>query len=149
MIKRFASLIWIIFILVSGCSQASPTTKSEIVEATPISSPQEGMATVTGKVVDKNRNEPLNYTVVRLAEVFREGDKGAYVLNEAFSPGARTDINGVFVFENVDAKEYVLVIGDVTSVYEIIKNDDGSARTWNAEAGEITDVGVLEVELDR
>jgi len=149
MMIRFASLMLIVLFLLSGCSQVSPAFELTSPEATAIPTPEPGLAIVTGQIIDKNYDEPLNNTVVRLAEVFREGDEGAYVLNEAFSPGARTDINGIFVFANVDAREYVIVVGNVTDVYTIIKNDDGTPRIWNAVADEIMDVGILEVKIDQ
>jgi hypothetical protein len=84
---------------------------------------------------------------VRLAEVARQGDEGAFVLDTAFSPGDITDDTGHFRFDNVDAKEYVIVVGDVYSVYKIIAEPSGQARVWKAEPDQILDVGELRVDL--
>jgi hypothetical protein len=144
----FIILLVILLIIMSGCKQLSLEEEFPNIEEKNISKPDTGYSTVTGKIINKEFDEPLTFSVVRLAEVFREGDSGAYVLNEAFSPGARTDMDGVFVFNNVEAREYVLVVGDVTSTYQIIKNKDGSAKIWNAPMNEITDMGVIEVNLE-
>ena len=80
--------------------------------------------------------------IVRLAEVFREGDKGTFILDIAFSPGTRTDEAGYFILENIPAMEYVLVIGDYYQAYDIIEEGStGIAKVWNAEAGKILDMG--------
>jgi hypothetical protein len=84
-----------------------------------------------------------------LAEVVRDDDgEGVYVLDLAFSPGAMTDEMGIFVFENVDAIEYVIVVGDIESIHEIISDESGIPRTWNAQPDEILQVGDLFVLLE-
>jgi hypothetical protein len=90
---------------------------------------------------------PMADTLVRLAEVVRSGDEGAYVLDQAFSPGARTDNDGYFIFENIPAMEYVLIVGDVQHSFKVIENEDKKPRVWNALADQILDVGVLKVTL--
>lgn len=106
-----------------------------------------GKAMVIGRVISEKTGQPLTHTTVRLAEVVRQGNEGAFVLDTAFSPGDITDDQGYFRFENVDAKEYVIVIGDVYNAYQIISEPSGKARVWKAEPDQVLDVGELRVAL--
>lgn len=107
-----------------------------------------GKATVIGRVISEKTGQPLAHITVRLAEVVRQGNEGAFVLDTAFSPGDITDDQGYFRFDNVDAKEYVIVVGDVYTVYKIIPEPSGKARVWKAEPDQVLDVGELRVDLE-
>jgi hypothetical protein len=89
--------------------------------------------------------------IVRLADVARgaEGHGGAFILDLARSPGTTTDENGNFNIQNVDAGEYVIVVGDVelTGTYEIIEESNGSAKIWELPADQVTDIGTLTVSM--
>jgi hypothetical protein len=143
-------LLWILsFIftlaLITGCRGGKDKTSAD--EATPIPEPDTAKATVTGKVFSTTLNQPYPKAAVWLAEVYRQGGDGAYVLDHAFSPAVWADDNGVFVIANVDPKEYVIVIGDPEGLYEVIPDDSGRARVWKTEAGKVLDVGQLSVAL--
>lgn len=112
-----------------------------------VSTPDDQKATVTGRVISTSNNKPYPKAPVWLAEVYRSGGDGAYVLDHAFSPAAFADDQGYFVIANVDPKEYVIVVGDPDGVYVVIPDDAGRARVWQAEKGKILDVGVLNVSL--
>jgi len=100
-------------------------------------------------VIHEETQEPFVDTIVRLAEVVRtEEGEDVFVLDQAFSPGAKTDETGIFVFEDVDPMEYVIVVGDVTGIYEVIPGDDGKPKVFNATPDEILDVGSLLVRLE-
>jgi hypothetical protein len=105
------------------------------------------MATVIGRVLSETSGEPLSDTIVRLAEVVREGGDGAYILDVAFSPGTDSDDEGFFIFENVDALEYVIVVGDVYEIYKIVVNEEGKAKTWVTVEDQVLDVGELIIDL--
>jgi hypothetical protein len=156
-------IISIIVILLAGC-QATPSVEAEAtplvsageaeatpqpVEPTQAGQPETGKATVTGKVFSLKTNAPLANMVVRLAEVHREGERGAFLLDTAFSPGDITDEQGYFIFENVEPGEFVLVVGDVEVYkgYVIIPESSGKPRVYEFEADKIQDVGELTVDL--
>ena len=145
---RKAKLVLFFFslLMLSACSLAG--RNSQLTAVTPPAPPQEGMATVVGRCLSEKTGEPLPNTLVRLAEVVRSGDEGAYVLDQAFSPGAVTDEKGYFIFENIKAMEYVVVVGDINFDYKIIENEEKKPRVWNALAGQILDIGVLKVDLE-
>ena len=68
-------------------SQALPTPT---LTATPIpqATPNAGKSTLIGRLVSKQTNEPLADTFVRLADVVRQGEEGAFVLDIALQPGS-------------------------------------------------------------
>lgn len=109
--------------------------------------PEPGKATVIGSVVSRSEGAPLMDVVVRLAAVYRQGDDGAFVLEDGRSPGTVTDLRGHFAIENVEPGEYVMVVGDVTTNYEIIAESSGVARVWDIPSDQILDAGELEVDL--
>ncbi len=135
----------IIMIFMSACSSNGQDLEEKMV----IPQPEPGMASVTGRVLSKKNGSPFTGTIVRLAEVVREeGSEGLYILDQAFSPGTKTNDNGLFVFENVEAMEYVIIVGDVESIYEVITNESGTPQTWEVLSDEILDVGDLHVLLE-
>jgi hypothetical protein len=143
-------LIWILglifaLVLVTGCRGSKG--KNSAGEATSIPEPVAPKTTVTGNVFSTTLNQAYPKAAVWLAEVYREGDKGAYVLDHAFSPGVYADEHGVFVIADVDPKEYVIVVGDPEGAYVVIPDDTGRARVWAPESGKVLDVGRLNVNL--
>ena len=133
----------LVLVLASSC-------RGQVSEASPkAAQPEPGMASVQGRVISELTDSPLGETTVRLAEVVRQGDRGAYVLDGAFSPGDITDENGIFLIEKVEAMEYVIVVGDVEGVYEIIPDDSGKPKVWDAVADEVLLVGDLVVDIGR
>ncbi len=123
-----------------GDEQSKPTSPSL---------PEKGKTTIIGRVIDRKSGQPLANTLIKLAEVVREGDEGAYVLDTYFSPGATTDENGYFIVENINAGEYVLVVGNVETNYEIIQDASGKARVWEAQADKVVDVGEITADLSQ
>ena len=142
---RLFLIIIAALLIIASCT--SNTQEMNIPLVTPPDQPESGMATVTGRVISENSGLPLADTIVRLAEVVRQGDEGAYVLDVAFSPGTDSEGEGFFIFENVDPLEYVIVVGDVYEIYKVMADEDGKARTWITVKDEILNVGELIVDL--
>lgn len=145
---KHRSLRWFSYLpvlILAACTLSSPTT--EVPRVTPPNPPEADKATVVGRVVDADTNEPLSSTLIKLAEVYGEGDEGAYVLDTYFSPGATTDENGYFIMENVPAIGYVVVVGDVFYIYSIIQTEEGKPKVWKTSPGEVLDLGTLLVSL--
>ena len=112
-----------------------------------VGQPEAGKATVTGRVIDLNTNKPLAKVKVWMAEITRQGDQGAYVLDTAFGPANDTDEQGYFVIENIKAMEYVIVVGDPFAKYYVIAGADKKPKAWDAIADQIMDTGDLVVDL--
>jgi hypothetical protein len=137
-------------LIVTACSPGIVTTPEPQLPTEPLTAkPENGKATLVGKVISIIDGMPLQNTVVRLAEVYRQGDEGAFVLDGAYSPGDITDEQGRFSIENVDVKEYVIVVGDVYDKYQIIAGPDDKAKIFQAIQDEVLDVGELEVDLTK
>jgi hypothetical protein len=149
MMKKIVYLILFFCILaisVSACGNRSVTSSSG--NPATIQKPQSGKATVTGKVISTISNKPLA-TIVWLAEVTRQGDQGAYVLNAASSPSIYANANGVFVLTNVAPREYVIIVGNPESQNEVIKDSSGKPKVWNIVADQVIDTGELRVALTK
>ena len=147
----FILLITCFIIFLGACKPLSSnleiSSTSEQVTSTPFPLPETGKATLIGRVLSTTTGEPLPNMLIRLARVYREDDKAAFVLEDAFSPGGMTDAEGYFTIPNIDPIEYVIVVGDVYSDYKIIEGKDGRAQPWATSEGEILDVGELKVDL--
>lgn len=146
--KLFIIIAGLTFILavLTGCRGAKNKTSGA--KSTSIPAPAAEKASITGIVFSTPTNKPYPKAAVWLAEVYRQGDNGAYLLNVASSPAVYANQQGVFVFNNVDPKEYVIVVGDPENSYVVIPDDTGRARVWKTEGGKILDVGQLNVALD-
>jgi hypothetical protein len=146
---RQVSIFFLLAILLAACQGGVSQTAT--VAETPVAKPETGKVTIKGKVISTITKAPLPKTDVRLADVFRKSegsDEGAFVLNGAFSPGAVTDEQGIFVINNVDVKEYVIVIGDPYGKYKVIANEKGSARIYETQPDQVMDLGELHVDLE-
>ncbi len=127
------------------------TRVAPLVQTPNVNSPEQGRATIVGRLVSAETGEPLAKTVVRLAEVYyasenRSPENGVYVLDNAFSPSATTDENGFFVFSNVEPRDYVIIVGDIYVKYIVISNPDGAPKVWTASPDQVTDLGEISVK---
>lgn len=145
-VKPFYILALCLALWLASCQSVKQISSSNPFPTAP-PSPQAGKTTIIGKVTSKTDGKPVSNVAVRLADVYHQGEEGAYVLDGAFSPGDITDEQGDFAIQNVDAKEYVIVVGDVYAKYEVIPDSSGRARVWKTESGNVLDVGDLQVNL--
>jgi hypothetical protein len=135
-------------LILFACSPA--TVESVVGQITPPAVPDEGKATVVGRVINKNGSGPIVDATIRLAEVFREGEGGAFVVNLATSPSTRTDAEGYYIIENIPPGEYVIAVGEGESMaeYDVIEDSTGKqARVWMATAGQVNDWGEVQAEV--
>jgi len=44
--------------------------------------------------------------------------------------------------------DYVLVLGSPEAAYKIIENEEGKAKVWHTEAGQILDMGEISLDFD-
>lgn len=131
-------------VLLSGCTNLGGSTP----QAPAVARPETGKAAVTGKLTNSTNDQPLPDTIVRLAEVQRQAGDGAYILDDGQSPGATSDAAGNFTFSNVEAREYVVIVGDVGSGrYTVIADDAGKPKVWDVKADNVLDLGTLEIDL--
>jgi hypothetical protein len=131
----------------AGTGQGQANTAQ--INAAVAPTPESGKSTVIGRILSTQTGQPMTETTVRLAEVYREGDQAAFALSGAQSPGAITDANGNFVMANIEAREYVLIVGNVDGQHVVWPESPGSddARIWNALADQVLDIGQIDVDL--
>jgi hypothetical protein len=152
-------LIMVVFTLaiISACStqnvtiekdlSLTPTIATGLALPTQYPSPMNGKTSVVGQVISSRTGNPLANTPIRLAEVYRQGDVGGYVLDGAHSPGAMSEGQGFFYFKDINPGEYVVVVGDAMDVYKVITDASDKARIYKAEANKILNLDVLKVDL--
>lgn len=141
-------LVSLLVAFVAASCNKNPT-QPPVPTATAISAPEAGKATVTGNVKSSVTDKPLGGTAVWLADVYWQDGEGAYVLDAVNSPGVYTDETGVFVFANVAAKEYVVIVGDPEGKSEVIAESNGDAKIWKIPADQIFETGELVVALGK
>lgn len=147
---RLLSLV--IILSLSACQKSQPgpmlsPLATNLATPTLSLSPQSGRVILVGQVISTITNTPLYKVPVRLAKVYRERDKAIFVLDSAFSPGAVTDEGGYFSIADIEPGEYVIVVGNPESLYEIISDSSGEAKVWRLMPDQVIDVGVLRVSI--
>jgi hypothetical protein len=105
-------------------------------------------------LISKITGQPLVNAVVRLAEVYcPEGtapeDKETdcfWALSNAFSPSTFSDANGYFQFDNVEARDWVVIIGDMMTIYTFVsRGEQEKPIVWTTSPGQVLDIGQHEV----
>jgi hypothetical protein len=131
-------------VLTSGTTAVAPN-------ATPLPAvaptPEAGKATVVGRVQDLETSAPMTRTLIFLAGVTRQDGEAIFVFDGASSPNAETDLDGHFIFSNIPAREYVLVVGDPLGSYVIFTDETNHPKVWNAAADQVLDMGELSVTI--
>ncbi len=107
--------------------------------------PKTGTATATGVLYDKVSGLPVINRTVLLAPV---QENSAYFIDTASSPTVQTDAFGRFIFSNIEARPYAIVIGDPFGKYTIAPDLKiaNQVRVWSIEVNKINDIGDLIVD---
>ncbi|HNP85200.1 MAG TPA: hypothetical protein PKK78_03625 [Kouleothrix sp.] len=74
--------------------------------------------------------------------------EAAFILNISNSPAAQTDENGFFVMPKVQPAEYAIVVGDFYGRNEVLRESNGNAHIFVPKAGQVLDVGKIEMPPD-
>lgn len=138
-------LILIIIVFLVGCS-SNQTTQSSQPTPTELPQPEAGKASLSGQVTRDGK--PYSNATVRLAEVFRGADnEAAFALNEAASPSTISNGQGYYLFANVNAGEYVIVVGSLNTNYQIDSDSNSVAVVRKLEPDKILQVEIINVDL--
>ena len=144
----------LLLLILSSCSQSAASTpagnyQERLAQATKTVVAPKG--SMVGRLVsDTQGGKPLANTVIRLAEIYYNEDKSAsnWVLEGATSPGIDTDANGYFTFNNIAARDYVMIVGDFNDQYYVMVQADGKhAIIYTIEPGKVLDVQTVKAEF--
>jgi hypothetical protein len=110
----------------------------------PIPAPEENSGIVTGFLLIQGK--PVVDVSVYLADLLKDdqGNDSIASYDRANSPRAFTDIEGKFVFANIEPKKYGLILDVVLNSY-LLSHPKGSGPIFiTVEAGKIVDLGKLD-----
>lgn len=140
--KRLGMLVILCAILLSGCHVVSQEAEFASKEYGP--KVIAGPGTVHGMLVAADQ-KPIAGTAVHFAQVFRSEDSAAFLYDAGNSPSVLSADDGTFSMANLEAGEYVVVIGDPMTNYQIITDDGTNPKVFVVQGGESLEIGPLAV----
>lgn len=134
---------------VAGTSESDDSIEREIIKQITVEPETSGIGGNIKTAKTNGAPLPLADTPVRLAKVFWNEDhsEGAFVIEGGHSPSTISSENGVFTFVNIAPGDYVIVVGDVLGVHEVVADAGGKAKIFSAEVGKVNDVGEIIVSI--
>jgi hypothetical protein len=145
--RRISLLLLACFVALGLAACANEQQPPQQIVAPNVPTPSGNTSVVAGQIVGKGNKTPIKKTPVYLAKVFWDQDhkQAAFALDLANSPVGHTDQNGYFWIAQVEPFEYVIVVGDYYGNNEAIRENNGDARVFKAEAGQTLNIGSVEV----
>lgn len=114
---------------------------------TPIPTPKPGEGQLIG-IVKNNNGDPIQNIPIRLAQVYRQGEEGTFILDTSHSPSSISSSEGEFILLEIPPAEYLLVVGKPEdNNYIIYQDKNGKPVTYNIEDGEILNIGTIQVDF--
>ncbi len=140
--KKLLLYSLISIILLSGCHVAADQNSVKTNEGDPKA--VVGDSVVSGKLIN-SKGKSLPDTSISLAQIYRQNGKAAFVLDSGNSPSTMTDKKGSFTFTKITSGEYILVIGNPMSSYQIYSLKAGEPEIFVVEPGKNLQVGTLKI----
>ena len=140
------SLIWMFFILFLLTSCSVTGSKSKEIQPVPETKSVVDGTQATGRLLN-TKKKAVQGASIYLAQVYRQDGKAAFLLDSGNSPSAKTDKKGNFSINDVTAGEYVLVIGNPMSKYQILSNDKNEPVVFTIEGGKANDLGIIQTTI--
>jgi len=133
-------LVSLILIILSGC--AAPTSTGS---HTPVA-PAANTGSLVGSVPSAVTFWPGETLYIYVA-TFNGNDQneGFYMLDTARAPSATLDSDGWFQLLDITPGRYVLVVGPTAEQGRLIMDANNKARIFTVVAGELEDLGILEI----
>ncbi len=146
---RMYLLLLFVLLAITSCSTA-PEPQIPDAKQPPIPTSEPGSSTVVGQIIGTTTKAPIKLTPVYLAAISWDQDhkEAAFILNISNSPAAQTDENGFFVMPKVQPAEYAIVVGDFYGRNEVLRESNGNAHIFVPKAGQVLDVGKIEMPPD-
>ena len=143
--------------LVNACSTPSPrpqspvqtplasTFASPLPTAVIIATPSKpDRVTITGVLLNGSDKRPVREAILYLAGVILSADTPALAsYDRASSPRTQTDATGRFVFVDVPADRYGLVLDRIDQSYLLKNPSDNSDLLFTPKPGQVLDLGEL------
>lgn len=112
-----------------------------------------GKSAVIGRVVNMETGAPIANAIIRLPEVYCPEDvkpeekntRCFWALDDAFSPSTFSDADGNFEFLNVEARDYVLFVGDISTKYNLSMGEKSKPIIYTTPADVGLNLGTLPV----
>lgn len=146
--KRIRSrLFMIVAVLVAAVPLGScgPSTTQGLGSTPAMISPEPGSGAVSGVIANLSDFWQRGPVYVFAAEYHGdEQGQGIYVLEPSIHPNTTVQHGGVFQINNMPPGDYVLIIGP-TPEEAVVVRDNGDARIIHVPAGEVTEVGSIEL----
>jgi hypothetical protein len=134
-------------VLNAACQPTKNLVATSQATPKPLATPQAGKTSISGKIISQSDGKPLSNVVVRLAQVYRQNDQGAFVLDVSHSPGNFTQVDGTFLISDFEPAEYFIVVGEPEkNNYYIVQDKNGKPVSFTTEKNKITDVGELKAD---
>jgi hypothetical protein len=140
--KRLLLIIIAVFLL-AGCHVVSEDQNTSTKSITPKIASE--TTKVSGILLNSSK-KPLAKVDIHFAQVYRQKKSAAFLFDSGNSPSTITGIDGSFSIKDLAAGEYVLIVGNPTSKYVILKGDDGTQKVIVAQGGEALDLGSMIVQ---
>jgi len=158
--KNIKAILFIsLVVLISACAprgsgltaplDATQQTHSGLEEQTRLSeipTPASDDAVITGYLLQGISDpEPLMNAILYLAEIVdsTDGRKALASFDRRSSPATQTDMNGKFIFTQVEPNEYALVLDRIYNSFLLQDPEAGGDFLFVAKAGEILNLGDL------
>jgi hypothetical protein len=142
--KRLITIIGILVVfLLAGCHVIA---EGQTISTSRSAAPKivGGVSTMNGAILNA-QNQPIQSAAVHFAQVYRDKGSAAFLFDASNSPSVVSGPDGSFSISNLDAGEYVIVVGDPMSDYAIVSEADGTPKVVVAQGGGTIDLGLLSV----
>jgi hypothetical protein len=153
--RRLVILVLAFGLVLSACQSPTSVPTAAGGAATPVPTvdlaqkPEPGKATAIGRIMTHGTNQPYANVIVRLAEVVDLGtaEEDAFALDETNSPGTVSDEQGYFAFSSIEPGDYVLIFGNISTIYVIPTSTPDHAIVVQLTQDQVTDIGELQIQF--
>lgn len=146
--KVYLLSLFILAILIGGCSSINNTDQPQVTQAATtdvIPTQDSTKGTVTGKIITSSSDERIGL-IIYLGDVIVDpkGNTGGF-LDKTRAPSTLLDSdNGVFTISNVPPGQYSLIIYEVVAGGRVYTDDKGNVAIIKVEPGKTVDLGDID-----
>lgn len=155
MANLLVPFVVVFVMLLTACQAPTNITPTVDKSITPVATvdlaltPEPGKASVIGRIMTRDTNQPYANVIVRLAPVVDLGtdEEDAFALDEARSPGTISDESGYFAFSSIEPGDYVLIFGNISTIYVIPTSTPDHAIVVKLMQDQVTNIGELQIKF--